>query len=974
MKHISLIILLCTSFFLSAQNTFFKSFGGTSNDVNSSGNILNTYNKGFLLSGSTYSFGNGGSDGYLICLDYNGNLAWSKNIGGSASDVVSGVISTTNGQVIIAGNYTLNGNNFRNSYTTELDSLGNVVWSKTYGGTSGSDDFTSLRLNSNNELIVTGLSESIQPGGMRDAVAMKLSPTGNVIWSRVFGGSQNDWGRDMMENASGYLFMGNTFSYGAGQHDGLLVQLDNNGNIVWSKTMGTSSEDQFMNMEIANNGDAIIAAFTTSGGGRKGWIQRLNSTGNPIWSKTYSASGYQVWAKIAKANDGNILVFASEVVNPGKLVILKVNENTGNIIWAKEYGGNGRDIAHSYFQTPDGAINVIGQTNSYSAGGDEDLFILRTDANGDMKGCVTLDVKNLFTASNFTNYSTQNITPQQQMNYPSANATFSISNAPTIQNVVCEGIQALFNIQNPVICIGECTNMIDSSIGATSWNWSFQGANITSSSAQNPTNICYNTVGSFDIQLIISNGSAFDTLTKIITVTDIPQIDLGADVTICKGKNLMLDATTNGAAYLWSTGATTPSIQVNTAGTYWVEATIGTCVARDTILVNTFDLPVISLGNDTSFCDVNTFTLNAFNPNFTAYLWQDNSNLDSFVVNNTGDYSVTITDGNGCQTADTIRLNFHNTPDLELGNDTIICQYQTVLLNAFAQDATYFWNDNTTNSTLAVTESGTYIVAISLGACQISDTIKVDVTPTPFIFLGNDTMICEGKTALLSAEDVTATNYFWQDGSSFSSFEVSEAGTYSVFVNYNNGCFNTDTIEFLPELPIYKTLPADTFFCKNMELILNAYQENALSYQWEGASAYWKLNDYQSSQFIVNLEGNYSVIINNGCRDLLQNVSVTKDDCGCYPFIPNAFTPNNDGNNDAFQIYNNCPISNYELRIFDRWGGLAFQSNDINEHWNGTVNGEAVDGVYVWMLTYQTLGSDGKDETRLESGDVTVLR
>jgi hypothetical protein len=62
------------------------------------------------------------------------------------------------------------------------------------------------------------------------------------------------------------------------------------------------------------------------------------------------------------------------------------------------------------------------------------------------------------------------------------------------------------------------------------------------------------------------------------------------------------------------------------------------------------------------------------------------------------------------------------------------------------------------------------------------------------------------------------------------------------------------------------------------------------------------------------------------------------------------------------------------LRIFDRWGGLAFQSNDINEHWDGTVNGEAVEGVYVWMLTYQTLGSDGKDEPRLESGDVTVLR
>ena len=71
--------------------------------------------------------------------------------------------------------------------------------------------------------------------------------------------------------------------------------------------------------------------------------------------------------------------------------------------------------------------------------------------------------------------------------------------------------------------------------------------------------------------------------------------------------------------------------------------------------------------------------------------------------------------------------------------------------------------------------------------------------------------------------------------------------------------------------------------------------------------------------------------MNNRCTGLTQFVEVTEEDCGCYPFVPNVFTPNNDGRNDAFQIYSNCTIQDYELTIYDRWGNLVFQSTDINE-------------------------------------------
>ena len=132
MKPFLLFLAMIISSSSFAQNTFFKTFGGTSNDICASGDEIKTANKGFLINGYTSSFGNGGNDGYLVRLDYSGNLVWSKTIGGSFSDAVSAAVSKPNGQIIIGGGYAFNSNNSStDAFVGELDSMGNFLWSKT---------------------------------------------------------------------------------------------------------------------------------------------------------------------------------------------------------------------------------------------------------------------------------------------------------------------------------------------------------------------------------------------------------------------------------------------------------------------------------------------------------------------------------------------------------------------------------------------------------------------------------------------------------------------------------------------------------------------------------------------------------------------------------------------------------------------------------------------------------------------------
>lgn len=488
-------------------------------------------------------------------------------------------------------------------------------------------------------------------------------------------------------------------------------------------------------------------------------------------------------------------------------------------------------------------------------------------------------------------------------------------------------------------------------------------------------------------------------------------IDLGNDTTLCQGATLVLNASTPGASYLWQNNSTNPTFTVTQAGTYYVQVIFpNACIARDTIVVNYTPLPVVNLGNNTSICQGSTLTLDATLAG-ASYLWQDNSTNPTYAVTQAGNYSVTVT-VNQCSASDAINVLMNPSPIVDLGNDTSICQGETLTLDATTSNASYLWQDNSSAASLSVSTQGTYWVSVTVSGCSSSDSITVLSIPYPSPSLGNDTTLCQGSVLLLDANTMGAS-YLWQDQSINPTFTVSQQGTYWMVVTIGN-CSGSDTINVNFVTPPAFNLGNDTSLCEGTSMMLDATTPGA-SYVWQDNNQapnfeinqegdYWVnvtlngctvadtiivdyltnpvaqlgndtiicegvqlvlevtspdlnciwMNEVAGPIFIVHQEGSYWVETSNSCgldRDTL-NVGVTICDCPVY--IADAFTPNNDFVNDEFSPKTNCEYILYSFVVFDRWGEKVFETDQSSNAWDGTYHGKVVPaGIYVYHLTYR---------------------
>lgn len=223
------------------------------------------------------------------------------------------------------------------------------------------------------------------------------------------------------------------------------------------------------------------------------------------------------------------------------------------------------------------------------------------------------------------------------------------------------------------------------------------------------------------------------------------------------------------------------------------------------------------------------------------------------------------------------------------------------------------------------------------------------VVPYPTKNLGKDTIICHGTSTLLDAGNAGSL-YQWNTGDTTQSIFVSNAGSYTVDVNREN-CITSDTIQIDVRPPLFINLGNDTVLCDKDSLILDASTPNG-TYLWQDGSTYPSL--------VVYKEGHYSVLVRNECDSLTDEIEVDYFDCNCEFYIPNAFTPNNDGINDDFGVVNICDsLQSFKLEIYNRWGELLFKTNNPIDKWNGFFNNEAsqVDD-YIYVLYYRRLNKD----------------
>ena len=281
-----------------------------------------------------------------------------------------------------------------------------------------------------------------------------------------------------------------------------------------------------------------------------------------------------------------------------------------------------------------------------------------------------------------------------------------------------------------------------------------------------------NSTGNYWVQMGSLPCLSFDTIQ--ITFSTQPIVILGPDTIICDVNPLTLNCGLPGNTYLWNTGATSQSINVNTSGIYWVQVNNGACVGIDSINITYVSPIAVNLGPDTVVC-IGTHVLNTGIPNNT-YLWSTGATTQSITVNSSGTYWVKV--GNSpCFYYDTIKVTFVTPPIVNLGNDTVVCNNSSLILNCGLSGNTYLWSTGEATQSINTNGSGTYWVLVNSSGCMVSDTINITYSVSTPFNLGPDTTIC-GNIDFKLTPPTDFINYKWQDGSSLEFFNVLSPGVY----------------------------------------------------------------------------------------------------------------------------------------------------------------------------------------------------
>jgi gliding motility-associated-like protein len=351
-----------------------------------------------------------------------------------------------------------------------------------------------------------------------------------------------------------------------------------------------------------------------------------------------------------------------------------------------------------------------------------------------------------------------------------------------------------------------------------------------------------------------------------IVIEPTPVMDLGNDttVTFCPGGYFPISPGSEFNSYLWQDGYTDSVYQVTESGQYWVNVTDGYgCSASDSIdiVVAPYEEMTTQLLDEISICEgqnVNVEVDVEGGIEEYSYLWtpgeeSDTLNTNILMPDTTTLFYVTVTDACDNTVQDSVLIDVIPSPDIDLGNDTVICDGEEFVLDAGDGFIYYQWSTGSNEQSITVSEEGIYWVQVNgEGGCSSFDQIEVSFSPSIAIDLGNDTSICVGTTLFLEAPS-GMQSYLWQDGSTESTYEVNESGTYWVNVENAAGCMASDTIQVLFEDETTVDLGEDQTLCAGEKLVLDPgfYSQ----YQWQDGSTGQTYTVTQAGTYAVNVLG-----------------------------------------------------------------------------------------------------------------------
>jgi len=367
MKHLLFICLLLYSTSSFSQITFQKVYGDS---LESPRCITQTSDGGYIVSGYTESYNPGNTDLYIIKTDSLGDTLWTKTYGSQSGPVWGGYIRQTSdgGYIIYAPT---NG-----SCLLRIDSIGSILWTKTFSNLYSSNR-SSVQQTSDQGFIVAGSS-----GG--DACLIKTDLAGDTMWVKKYGGNGiTAETADVVQQTEdgGYIFCGGTGSFGAGGLDAYLVKTDSIGDTLWTKAYGSVDDENAFYVQLTDDGGYIFTGYARDSLSNTDiYLVKTNGTGDTLWTKTYSGNGLEEGKYVQQTSDGGYAVFGHMGGSP---CLLKV-DSVGNIVWKTLYYSNFGD-GYSAQQTNDSGYVLTGNTYE-PVTGNYKYYIIKTNSEG-KSGC-----------------------------------------------------------------------------------------------------------------------------------------------------------------------------------------------------------------------------------------------------------------------------------------------------------------------------------------------------------------------------------------------------------------------------------------------------------------------------------------------------------------------------------------------------------------------------------------------------------
>ncbi|HRP58389.1 PKD domain-containing protein, partial [Agriterribacter sp.] len=273
---------------------------------------------------------------------------------------------------------------------------------------------------------------------------------------------------------------------------------------------------------------------------------------------------------------------------------------------------------------------------------------------------------------------------------------------------------------------------------------------------------------------------------------------------------------------------------------------------EEDIIVSGTGIPV-NLGNDTTICAGSSITLDAGDHPGATYEWAPGGEATRSITVNTSDTYIVTVAKDGCKSIDAINVTVAPELTVDLGNDTTICAGNSVVLDAGNPGAAYLWSTGETTRTIVADHADTYSVTVNNGNCIGTGSIKVDISSTLPVSLGDDATICTGSSITLDAGYPGAV-YTWSTSAASQSIIVNMAGVYSVTVNHN-GCVGEDEIEIsLTDPPSAVNLGNDTTICFGNSVQLDAGNPGA-QYLWNTGATTQTLYAMSSGLYSVEVTG-----------------------------------------------------------------------------------------------------------------------